>query len=116
MTKVAEARVTFTKHPSAAAGHEVVATVEAAAKFTSEGASGELMGQVTPAIAATEAQYGEMWAQDAAAMYRYAGPSTAKSTAELVAVDDYVTRTCPSSAKVFRALKALEKKKGTTNR
>ena len=59
---------------------------------------------------------GEMWAQDAAAMYRYAGPSTAKSTAELVAVDDYVTRTCPSSAKVFRALKALEKKKGTTNR
>jgi hypothetical protein len=74
--------VTFTKHPSAAAGHEVVATVEAAAKFTSDGASGELMGQVAPAIAATEAQYGEMWAQDAAAMYGYAGPSTAKSTAE----------------------------------
>jgi PPE-repeat protein len=32
-------------------------------------------GQNTPAIAATEAQYLEMWAQDAAAMYSYAGSS-----------------------------------------
>ena len=34
-----------------------------------------LLGQNTAAIAATEAQYGEMWAQDAAAMYGYAGSS-----------------------------------------
>ncbi len=34
-----------------------------------------LIGQNTPAIAATEAQYGEMWAQDAAAMYGYASTS-----------------------------------------
>jgi PPE-repeat protein len=33
------------------------------------------LGQNTPAIAATEAQYAEMWAQDAAAMYGYAGSS-----------------------------------------
>ncbi|MGB3477468.1 MAG: PPE family protein [Mycobacterium sp.] len=33
------------------------------------------LGQNAPAIAATEAQYGEMWAQDAAAMYAYAGSS-----------------------------------------
>jgi PPE-repeat protein len=33
------------------------------------------LGQNTPAIAVTEAQYGEMWAQDAAAMYGYAGSS-----------------------------------------
>jgi len=32
-------------------------------------------GQNTPTIAATEAQYMEMWAQDAAAMYGYAGSS-----------------------------------------
>ena len=32
-------------------------------------------GQNTPAIAVTEAQYAEMWAQDAAAMYGYAGSS-----------------------------------------
>ena len=36
-----------------------------------------VLGQNTPAIAATEALYGEMWAQDAAAMYGYAGSSAA---------------------------------------
>ena len=34
-----------------------------------------VLGQNTAAIAATETQYAEMWAQDAAAMYRYAGSS-----------------------------------------
>ena len=34
-----------------------------------------VLGQNTAAIAATEAQYAEMWAQDAAAMYGYAGSS-----------------------------------------
>ncbi|OBH84748.1 PPE family protein [Mycobacterium sp. E2989] len=37
------------------------------------------LGQNTPAIAATEAQYMEMWAQDAAAMYGYAASSAAAS-------------------------------------
>ena len=37
-------------------------------------------GQNTPAIMATEAQYMEMWAQDAAAMYGYAAASQAAST------------------------------------
>ena len=32
-----------------------------------------VLGQNTPAIAATEALYAEMWAQGATAMYRYAG-------------------------------------------
>ncbi|OBH48099.1 PPE family protein [Mycobacterium mantenii] len=36
-------------------------------------------GQNTPAIAATEAQYMEMWAQDAAAMYGYAASSASAS-------------------------------------
>ncbi|AKN18692.1 hypothetical protein B586_11975 [Mycobacterium haemophilum DSM 44634] len=36
-------------------------------------------GQNTPAMAATEAQYAEMWAQDATAMYGYAGSSAAAS-------------------------------------
>jgi PPE-repeat protein len=39
-----------------------------------------LLGQNTPAILATEALYAEMWAQDAAAMYSYAGASSAAST------------------------------------
>ncbi len=36
-------------------------------------------GQNTPAIAATEAHYAEMWVQDATAMYGYAGSSAAAS-------------------------------------
>jgi PPE-repeat protein len=38
-----------------------------------------VFGQNTSAIAANEAQYGEMWAQDAAAMYGYAANSAAAS-------------------------------------
>jgi PPE-repeat protein len=37
-------------------------------------------GQNTPAIMATEALYAEMWAQDAGAMYGYAGAAAAAST------------------------------------
>src|SRR5271169_5229841 len=39
-----------------------------------------IVGQNTPAIATTEAQYAEMWAQDAGAMYGYAGASAAATT------------------------------------
>ena len=39
-----------------------------------------IFGQNTAAIAATEADYGEMWAQDSAAMYGYAGASAAAAT------------------------------------
>jgi len=39
-----------------------------------------VLGQNTAAIAANEAMYGEMWAQDAAAMYGYAGSSAAAAT------------------------------------
>jgi len=52
------------------------------------------LGQNTPAIAATEAQYGEMWAQDAAAMYGYAGSSAAAST--LTPFDQPVETTNPA--------------------
>jgi PPE-repeat protein len=38
-----------------------------------------ILGQNTPAIAASEAQYAEMWAQDSAAMQGYAGSSAAAS-------------------------------------
>ena len=39
-----------------------------------------ILGQNTPAIAANEAMYGEFWAQDAAAMYGYAGASSAAAS------------------------------------
>ena len=56
--------------PVVAANRSLLATLVATNFF----------GQNTPAIAATEAQYAEMWAQDAVAMYVYAG-SSASATA-----------------------------------
>jgi PPE-repeat protein len=44
-----------------------------------------VIGQNAAAIAANEAMYGEMWAQDAAAMYGYAGSSAAASTVKAFA-------------------------------
>jgi PPE-repeat protein len=38
------------------------------------------LGQNTPAMMATEAEYSEMWAKDATAMYRYAASSRSAST------------------------------------
>jgi len=55
-----------------------------------------IFGQNTPAIAATEAQYGEMWAQDATAMYSYAGSSAAAS--RLTAFTPPPATTNPSGA------------------
>jgi PPE-repeat protein len=50
-----------------------------------------ILGQNTPAIAATEGQYIEFWAQDAGAMYTYAGSSAAATElAELPAPAEVV--------------------------
>lgn len=50
-----------------------------------------IFGQNTPAIAATEAQYAEMWAQDAMAMYGYAGSSAAASTLTPFTAPQHIT-------------------------
>ncbi|OBH87530.1 PPE family protein [Mycobacterium sp. E2989] len=55
-----------------------------------------VLGQNTAAIAATEAQYGEMWAQDAAAMYGYAGSSAEAAT--LAPFDPAAPTTNPAGA------------------
>ncbi len=55
-----------------------------------------ILGQNTPAIAANEAQYGEMWAQDAAALYAYAAKSAA--AAQLQPVTPPADNTNPGGA------------------
>ncbi|MGA8328011.1 MAG: PPE family protein [Mycobacterium sp.] len=57
-----------TVHPAAVAANRVQLATLVATNF---------FGQNTAAIAATEAAYAEMWAQDAAAMYGYAAASSA---------------------------------------
>jgi PPE-repeat protein len=53
--------------------------------------STNLLGQNTPAIAATEAQYADMWAQDAAAMYGYAGSSAQATRLTQFSTPDPIT-------------------------
>jgi PPE-repeat protein len=83
-TTGAQAEHTATQASAAASAYEsafamTVPPVQVAANRTQLMAliATNVLGQNTPAIAATEAQYGEMWAQDAAAMYGYAGNSAA---------------------------------------
>ena len=57
-----------------------------------------ILGQNTPAIATTEAHYAEMWAQDAAAMYGYAGSSAAASTLTPFAQPPATTTTTGAAA------------------
>ena len=55
-----------------------------------------ILGQNTGQIAATEADYFEMWAQDAAAMYAYAGSSA--TAAQLADFEEPAQVTSPSGA------------------
>jgi PPE-repeat protein len=52
-----------------------------------------ILGQNTPAIAANQALYGEMWAQDAAAMYGYAAGAAAASQLTPFAAPPQITNT-----------------------
>ena len=56
-----------------------------------------LLGQNTPAIMATEAEYSEMWAQDATAMYNYAASSASAVGVQhlrVAATNDQSGRAC----------------------
>jgi PPE-repeat protein len=68
------------------------------------------LGQNTPAIAATEAHYMEMWAQDAAAMYAYAGSSA--SATQLTPFTE-PPRTTNAAAAVSQASSVSGRSNGT---
>ncbi len=83
-TTAAQAEQTAAQAQAAASAYEsafsmTVPPAEIAANRTQLASlmADNVLGQNAPAIAATEAQYGEMWAQDAAAMYGYTGSSAA---------------------------------------
>jgi PPE-repeat protein len=85
-TTAAQAEVTSTQAKAAVAAYEAAfaATVpppviEANRALLMMLVATNILGQNTPAIAATEAHYMEMWAQDAGAMYGYAGSASSAS-------------------------------------
>jgi PPE-repeat protein len=57
-----------------------------------------LFGQNTPAIAATETLYAEMWAQDATAMYGYAGASASATKLTMFTPSPQTTTGAPAVA------------------
>ena len=78
---------TATQAKAAAAAYEVTfaamvppPVIEANRALLQALVATNLFGQNTPAIAATETLYAEMWAQDATAMYGYAGASASATT------------------------------------
>jgi PPE-repeat protein len=88
MTSTAtQAEQTAMQAKSAAAAYEVTfaamvppPVIEANRALLQALVASNLFGQNTPAIAATETLYAEMWAQDATAMYGYAGASASATT------------------------------------
>jgi PPE-repeat protein len=86
-TTAAQAEQTATQAKAAAAAYEAAfamtvppAVVAANRSLLMTLIATNVLGQNTAAIAATETDYAEMWAQDTAAMYGYAGSSAAAST------------------------------------
>ncbi len=73
----AQANAAATAYESAFAMTVPPAVIAANRAQLSNLSASNVFGQNTAAIAATEAQYAEMWAQDAAAMNGYAGASSA---------------------------------------
>ena len=120
MTKTAVAGKTLLVAPSlVAANRATLASLTAS----------NVLGRNAPAIAETEAQYMEMWAQDASAMLGYEGTTTtthagettvpvpaskaqdrAVALADLEKVDADVARDCAHSLHAYEVLTTLEKK------
>ena len=75
--------------------------------------STNILGHNTAAIAATEAQYAQMWAQDAEAMYGYAASSATAS--QLPALTSAPTTTTDSPATAQQASNAAQAASGSTS-
>ena len=75
----AQAKAAATAHATAFAMTVPPAVIAANRAQLAALVATNFFGQNTPAIAATEAQYAEMWAQDAGAMYAYTGAATTAS-------------------------------------
>jgi PPE-repeat protein len=73
-----------------------------------------IVGQNTPAIAATEAQYAEMWAQDAGAMYGYAGASAAATTLTPFSSPTQTTNPAGAGTQAAAVTQAAASAAGTT--
>ncbi|QUR65704.1 PPE family protein [Mycobacterium spongiae] len=75
-----------------------------------------LFGQYTGAIAALEAQYEQMWVQDAVAMYTYAGSSATAAAVTPFAAPPPITSLSPAAGQSVAAAVAATTSAGTSQR
>ncbi|WP_083208582.1 PPE family protein [Mycobacterium malmoense] len=113
-TTAAQAQQTASQLGSAAAAYEAAfaATVpppeiEVNRALLASLVSTNVLGQNTPAIAATEAQYSQMWAQDAGAMYGYAGASAAATRLTPFAAPQQTTNQSGTTNQNSAVMKAM---------
>ncbi|MEB3024192.1 PPE family protein [[Mycobacterium] crassicus] len=72
-------------------------------------------GQNLPAIAANQAEYAEMWAQDAAAMYSYGGNSAAATQLSPLSAAPQITSPTASGGQAAAAHSAAQSAAGTAS-
>jgi PPE-repeat protein len=109
-TTAAQAEQTATLARTAAAAYEQAflstvppPLVAANRAETAQLIATNVLGQNTPAIAQLEAQYGQMWAQDAAAMYTYAAQSSVATKVPTVTTPTTAANPAPQAAAVTAA-------------
>ncbi len=73
-----------------------------------------IFGQNAPAIAATQAEYAEMWAQDAAAMYNYSAAAAAATRLTALTSPEQVTHPDGAGDQAVAAGRAAADAAGTT--
>jgi PPE-repeat protein len=121
MTQVARADAAAIQHPTKQDVHQLASDLTATSAALPPKAvvpnrtllmtliATNFLGHNTPAIAVTEAQYEEMWAQDVAAVFGYAASSTPSSVDEKLApVARYVEHTCPGGVEALQGLDASD--------
>ena len=92
-----------TVHPAAVSANRVQLAMLVATNF---------FGQNTAAIAATEAAYAEMWAQDVAAMYSYAASASAAATLSPFSQPPQTTNPVAQSAQSDAAAQGMDASAG----
>jgi len=119
-TTAAQAEQTATQATAAAAAYETAfAATVAPTLITANRAqlsslvATNVMGQNTAAIAANEAQYAEMWAQDATAMYGYAASSAAASQLTSFTQPEQVANASGPAAQAAAVTEAATTQAGT---
>ena len=119
-TTASQAQLTATQATAAAVAYETAfaATVAPALVAANRAQLSSLIatnviGQNTAAIAANEAQYAEMWAQDAAAMYGYAASSASASQLTSFTQPEPIAKASGSSAQAAAVTGAAATSAGT---